>query len=144
MSGFPEGGFMGTRSVTAALCISLLAAGGAAFCYTRAETLQSEGRWLMARGTAQAAEYAQKLDGTLADAQLKTFTQRRAVLERAYLWQRGMLLGIMIAVLSSLSAYVLFLLKRLDDQLLDATGELNRAPASSLPTGPAFAPSAQR
>lgn len=135
---------MGTRSVTAALCISLLAGGGAAYCYTRAETLQGEGRWLMERGTAQATEYAQKLDGTLADAQLKTFTERRVVLERAHRWQRGMLLGTMVAVLSALSAYVLFLLKRLDDQLLDATGELNRQPVASPQPTPALTPSTQR
>ncbi|RKG54929.1 hypothetical protein D7X30_27580 [Corallococcus sp. AB011P] len=135
---------MGTRSVTAALCISLLFAGGAAFCYARAEALQAEGRWLMARGSAQASDFAQKLDGTSVDAQLKTFKERRGVMEKAHRWQRGMLLGIMAAVLSGLSAYVLFLLKRLDDQLLDATGELRRPQeASSLPT-PAFAPSVQR
>ena len=135
---------MGTRSVTAALCISLLFAGGAAFCYARAEALQAEGRWLMARGSAQASDFAQKLDGTSVDAQLKTFKERRGVMEQAHRWQRGMLLGIMAPVLSGLSAYVLFLLKRLDDQLLDATGELRRPQeATSLPT-PAFAPSVQR
>ena len=135
---------MGTRSVTAALCVSLLFAGGAAFCYTRAETLQAEGRWLLARGSAQATDFAQKLDGTSVDAQLKSFKERRGVMERAHRWQRGMLLGIMASVLSALSAYVLFLLKRLDDQLLDATGELRRPQeASSLPA-PALAPSVQR
>ncbi|MCY1045787.1 hypothetical protein OV208_31025 [Corallococcus sp. bb12-1] len=135
---------MGTRSVTAALTISLLFAGGAAFCYTRAETLQAEGRWLMARSNAQATDFAQKLDGTSVDAQLKTFKERRGVMEKAHRWQRGMLLGVMAAVLSALSAYVLFLLKRLDDQLLDATGELRRPQeASSHPT-PAFTPSVQR
>ncbi|RKH10264.1 hypothetical protein D7V97_14195 [Corallococcus sp. CA053C] len=135
---------MGTRSVTAALCVSLLFAGGAAFCYSRAESLQAEGRWLLARGSAQATDFAQKLDGTSVDAQLKSFKERRGVMERAHRWQRGMLLGIMASVLSALSAYVLFLLKRLDDQLLDATGELRRhQEASSLPA-PAFAPSVQR
>ncbi|RKG67599.1 hypothetical protein D7V80_15540 [Corallococcus sp. CA054B] len=135
---------MGTRSVTAALCISLLFAGGAAFCYARAEALQAEGRWLMARGSAQASDFAQKLDGTSVDAQLKTFKERRGVMEQAHRWQRGMLLGIMAAVLSGLSAYVLFLLKRLDDQLLDATGELRRPQEASSLSAPAFAPSVQR
>lgn len=135
---------MGTRSVTAALCVSLLFAGGAAFCYTRAETLQAEGRWLLARGSAQATDFAQKLDGTSVDAQLKSFKERRGVMERAHRWQRGMLLGIMASVLSALSAYVLFLLKRLDDQLLDATGELRRPQEASSLSAPAFAPSVQR
>ncbi|RKH41227.1 hypothetical protein [Corallococcus sicarius] len=135
---------MGTRSVTAALCVSLLFAGGAAFCYTRAETLQAEGRWLMARGSAQATDFAQKLDGTSVDAQLKSFKERRGVMERAHRWQRGMLLGIMASVLSALSAYVLFLLKRLDDQLLDATGELRRPQEASSLSAPAFASTVQR
>ncbi|CAM3220454.1 hypothetical protein G4177_27840 [Corallococcus sp. ZKHCc1 1396] len=135
---------MGTRSVTAALCISLLFAGGAAFCYTRAEALQAEGRWLMARGSAQATDFAQKLDGTSVDAQLKTFKERRGVMEKAHRWQRGMLLGVMAAILSAVSAYVLFLLKRLDDQLLDATGELNRPQSTSAHPTPAFTPSVQR
>ncbi|RKH64397.1 hypothetical protein [Corallococcus llansteffanensis] len=135
---------MGTRSVTAALCVSLLFAGGAAFCYSRAESLQAEGRWLLARGSAQATDFAQKLDGTSVDAQLKSFKERRGVMERAHRWQRGMLLGIMASVLSALSAYVLFLLKRLDDQLLDATGELRRTQEASSLSAPTFAPSVQR
>ncbi|MBJ6764258.1 hypothetical protein JGU66_26070 [Myxococcaceae bacterium JPH2] len=135
---------MGTRSVTAALCISLLAGGGAAFCYVRAEALQSEGRWLMARGSAQATEYAQLLDGTVADAQLKTFTERRVVLERAALWQRGTLLGILTAVLSALGAYVLFLLKRLDEQLQDAAAPLAPEPEDPRAPARAFTPSPQR
>jgi hypothetical protein len=130
---------MGTRSVTAALCISLLAAGGAAFCYTRADALQVQGQWLMERGTAQAQDYAQRLDATAADAQLKTFAERRTVLQQAHNWQRGMMLGVLASVLAAVGAYMLFLLKRLDEQLVDAMGELRPASppssASPEPTG---------
>jgi hypothetical protein len=115
---------MGTRSVTAALCISLLSAGAAAYCYTRSDALQVQGQWLMERGTAQAEDYANRLDGAAADAQLKSFAERRAVLERAHRWQRGMMLGIFASVLAAVSAYMLFLLKRLDDQLVDAMGDM--------------------
>ncbi|MFP2931475.1 hypothetical protein ACLESO_41070 [Pyxidicoccus sp. 3LG] len=123
---------MGTRSVMAALCFSLLSAGAAGYCYTRADALQVQGQWLMERGTAQAEDYANRLDGTAADAQLKTFAERRTVLHRAHRWQRGMMLGVLAAVLAAVSAYVLFLLKRLDDQLVDAMGELR--PSSSPPS----------
>jgi hypothetical protein len=138
---------MGTRSVTAALCISLLAAGGAGFCYVRADALQVQGQWLMERGTAQAQDYAQRLDATAADAQLKTFAERRAVLQQAHNWQRGMMLGVLASVLAAVSAYMLFLLRRLDEQLVDALGELRPAapPSSASPEPtPAFASSPQR
>lgn len=131
---------MGTRSVTVALCISLLSAGAAGYCYTRAEALQVQGQWLMERGTAQAEEYARRLDGTAADAQLKSFAERRAVLERAHRWQRGMMLGILAAALAAVCAYVLFLLKRLDDQLVDAMGELRPSAPPPEPASPEHAP----
>lgn len=139
---------MGTRSVTAALCISLLSAGAAGYCYTRADALQVQGQWLMERGTAQAEDYANRLDAKAADAQLKTFAERRAVLGRAHQWQRGMMLGILASALAAVSAYMLFLLKRLDDQLVDAMGEL-RPPSAppvhvSSDSAPAFASSPQR
>ena len=139
---------MGTRSVTAALCISLLSAGFAGYCYTRSDALQVQGQWLMERGTAQAEDYANRLDGAAADAQLKSFAERRVVLERAHRWHRGMMLGVLMAALSAVSAYMLFLLKRLDDQLVDAMGELRpSAPPSkhvSSEPAPAFASSPQR
>ncbi len=139
---------MGTRSVTAALCISLLSAGVAGYCYTRSDALQVQGQWLMERGTAQAEDYANRLDAKAADAQLKSFAERRAVLQRAHRWQRGMMLGILASVLAAVSAYMLFLLKRLDDQLVDAMGELRPSSSppvhvSSEPT-PAFVSSPQR
>jgi len=111
-----------TRGVVTALCLSLFAAGGAAYCYTRADALQVQGQWLMERGTAQAEDYAERLDGSAADAQLKTFAERRVVLEKAHAWQRGMMLGVLASALAAVCAYLLFLLKRLNDQLLGATG----------------------
>lgn len=127
----PEDVAMGTRGLTVALCFTLLSAGGAVYCYTRADALQVQGQWLMERGTAQAEEYANRLDGKAADAQLKTFAERRGVLEKAHLWERGMMLGVLAAAMALVGAYVLFLLKRLDDQLLDALGELRPTPPPS-------------
>ncbi|MCP3101322.1 hypothetical protein LZ198_20830 [Myxococcus sp. K15C18031901] len=127
---------MFTRSLTVALCITLLSSGAALYCYTRADALQVRGQWLMERGTAQAEDYATRLDGRAADAQLKTFAERRGVLEHAHLWQRGMMLSVLVSALSLVGAYVFFLLKRLDDQLLDAMGEL-RASAPSPGPSPA-------
>jgi hypothetical protein len=140
---------MGTRSVVAAVCISLLSVGGAGYCYVRAANLHSEARWLLERGNAQAIEYAQRLDNTLADEQLKTFATRRSVMERAHLWQRGQMLGVMAAVLSALIAYMLYLLRRLDSQIDEAATEAPlgaptaEAPASSESSSP-FVPSPHR
>ncbi|ADO72907.1 hypothetical protein [Stigmatella aurantiaca] len=141
---------MGTRSVVAAVSVALVSAGAAIYCYTRAEALHSEARWLLERGNAQALEYAQRLDSTVADEQLKTFSSRRSVMEKAHLWQRGQMLGVMGAALSILAAYMLFLLRRLDSQLDDATGEeFQQPPPSSSPpppskSPPAFVPSPHR
>jgi hypothetical protein len=132
---------MGSRSVTAAVCVALLSVGGAGYCYTRAADLNSQARWLMERGNAQALEYADRLDNSVADAQLKTFAERRAVMERAHLWQRGQMLGLMAGVLAALAAYMLHLLRRLDSQLDDASveapSELLSAPVPSSKAEPA-------
>lgn len=114
---------MGSRNVVAAILVSLVSLGGAGFCYSRAAALNSEARWLLERGNAQALEYAERLDNSVADAQLKTFAARRAVMERAHLWQRGQMLGLMAGALSALAAYMLYLLRRLDSQLDDAAVE---------------------
>jgi hypothetical protein len=114
---------MGSRSVVVAIGISLLSVGGAGYCYSRAQALHSEARWLLERGNAQAVEYAQRLDNSVADAQLKTFASRRSVMERAHLWQRGQMLGVMGAAIGLLVAYMLYLLRRLDSQLDDAAAE---------------------
>ncbi len=121
-----------------AICLSLLSAGGAAWCHQRSAAFQNEAEWLMARGNAQAEEYAQRFDGAVADAQLQTFAQRRAVMEKAHAWQRGMMVGVMATALGLVAAYALFLLKRLDEQLADAAPDLHEAPASQEPA-PALA-----
>lgn len=132
---------MGSRSVTAALCVAVLSAGAAGYCYTQAAELQSQARWLMERGNAQALDYAERLDNAVADAQLKTFAERRTVMERAHLWQRGQMLGLMAGVLAALAAYMLHLLRRLDSQLDDASveapPELLTAPVVSSKAEPA-------
>ncbi|MDY7224821.1 hypothetical protein [Hyalangium rubrum] len=120
---------MGTRSVVVAVSVSLLSLGCAGYCYTRSQALHGEARWLLERGNAQAVEYAQRLDNAVADAQLKTFAARREVMERAHLWQRGQMLGVMAAAISALVAYMLYLLRRLDSQLDDAAAE---APSESM------------
>ena len=114
---------MGSRSVVAAIGFSLLSVGAAGYCFTRSQALHTEARWLLERGNAQAVEYAQRLDNTVADAQLKTFAARRAVMERAHLWQRGQMVGVLAAAISALVAYMLYLLTRLDSQLDDAAAE---------------------
>jgi hypothetical protein len=111
---------MGSRSVVAAIMVSLLSLGCAGFCYASAAALHSEARWLLERGNAQALEYAEHLDNTVAEAQLKTFAARRVVMERAHVWKSGQMLGLMAGGLSALAAYLLYLLRRLDSQLDDA------------------------
>jgi hypothetical protein len=133
---------MGTRSVVVAVSLALFCAGAAVYCYTRAEALHSEARWLLERGNAQAIEYAQRLDSTVADEQLKTFSSRRSVMERAHVWQRGQMLGVMGTALSLLAAYMLFLLRRLDSQLDDATTDTFQPPLPPSPPPPSSSPSA--
>jgi hypothetical protein len=139
---------MGKGTVALTAAVSLMAGGGAAWCHVQARALQVEAQWLMERGRAQAEEYSERLDGAVADAQLKTFAQRRAVLERAHQWQRGEVLGVMAAALGLVGAYGLFLLKRLDDQLADALPEVHEreAPPASPEAARALAtaPSTQR
>ncbi len=127
---------MGSRSVVAAIGVSLLSVGAAGYCYTRSQALHSEARWLLERGNAQAVEYAQRLDNSVADAQLKTFAARRAVMERAHIWQRGQMLGVMAAAISALVAYMLYLLTRLDSQLDDAAAEAPAELTSSSSAAP--------
>ncbi|MFY0523898.1 hypothetical protein ACN28I_12260 [Archangium gephyra] len=129
-------------SVTTAVCVSLLTAACAAGCWYRAEQLRSEADWLLERGKAQASEFAQSFDDTLATQQLETFAKRRAVLERAHLWQRGQALGVMFAVMAGASAWVLSLMRRLDGELEEAHQELEEAKAAEpVPLGATVRPS---
>lgn len=117
-------------SVTTAVCVSLLTAACAAGCWYRAELLRSEADWLLERSKAQASEFAQSFNDTLATQQLETFARRRAVLERAHLWQRGQALGIMFAVVAAAGGWVLSLMRRLDGELEEAARELEEAKAA--------------
>ena len=104
---------MRSRSVAITLCIALLSAAGAVGCYVRTSELKREAGWLLERGNAQAAEYANTFNAAIVEEQLKTFEARRAILDRAHLWQRGQLLLILVTVIAAFSAYVLFLFHRL-------------------------------
>ena len=116
---------MQARSVVAAAFLSVASAGGAAACFYKAETLRNEADWLLVRSKAQAAEYSRSFDTQAAEQQLKTFSARRATLERAHLWQRGQMLATLLSALAAVATYALYLLKRLDDQLIDAESELH-------------------
>lgn len=110
---------MRSRSVAVAILFALLFAGGAVGSFFQAQKYRTEARWLLERGTAQAQQYAQTLDGTAADEQLSTLEQRREVLESAHLWQRLQLLCILASVIAAFSSYVFFLFRRLREQLLE-------------------------
>lgn len=108
------------RSLVVALSICALCAAGAVASYRKSFQLRTEASWLMIRGDAQGAEYAATLDGAIAEAQLATFEQRRAVLEQAHRWQRVQMLLILATVVAAICSYVLHLLHRLNRQLADA------------------------
>ena len=127
-------------SVTTAVCISLLSAACAVGCWYRAEELRSEASWLLERGKAQATEYAQSLNDALAKQELETFARRRAVLERAHLWQRGQALGVMLSVLAAASAWVLRLWRRLTGEL-DEVSEALEPSAEPVAVGASIRPS---
>ncbi|PTL78250.1 hypothetical protein [Vitiosangium sp. GDMCC 1.1324] len=121
---------MRLSSVTTAVCVSLLSAACAVGCWYRADLLRSEANWLMERGKAQASEYAQSFNDALATQQLETFAKRRAVMERAQLWQRGQEVGVLFAVAAAACAWMLSLLRRLNGELDDASEELETAKAA--------------
>lgn len=117
-------------SVTTAVCVSLLSAACAAGCWYRADLLRSDADWLLERSKAQASEYAESFNDTLATQQLETFAKRRAVMERAHLWQRGQSLAILIAVVAAACAWVLSLLRRLNGELDEASQGLEQEKAA--------------
>ena len=116
---------MRSRSVAISIAVALLCAGGAGGSFAMARSLRSEAEWLMARGNAQAQEYATTLDSEQAQHQLATFDQRRAVLERAHVWQRVQYLLTLSTVIALFVSYTFFLHRRLREQLLDATADLS-------------------
>lgn len=114
---------MRSRSMIIAAVISLLCAAGAIGSYLRASALRTDAAFLMLRGSKQAAEYAQSFDGSIAEQQLATFDQRRAVLDHARSWQVLQMLLVMCSVLAGFASYVFFLFRRLREQLVDALPE---------------------
>jgi hypothetical protein len=113
-----------------ALCVALLAGSGAVACHLRNSALRHEAGWLLERGNAQAAEYATTFDGAVAEAQLKTFEARRAILDRAHVWQRAQMLLILVAVIAALSGYLLYLLHRLRADLEELGPDVGPSPSS--------------
>jgi hypothetical protein len=111
---------MGARSVLVAAGCSLLTGAGAVACFLKTSQLRTEAGWLMARADAQAAEYSSTLDSAIAETQLATLELHRAVLQRAYTWQRLEMLLILAAVVSAFCAYFLHLYHRLRQQLDEA------------------------
>lgn len=104
-------------SVTTAVCVSVVCAAWALGCGWRAEQLHTEAAGLLERSRAQAHGYAESFDDTLARQQLESFAQRRGVLERAWLWQRGETLGILFAIMAAAGAWMLGLLRQLQEPL---------------------------
>ncbi|MDQ3264791.1 MAG: hypothetical protein M3Y59_14165 [Myxococcota bacterium] len=115
---------MRSRSVAVAILVSMLCAGGAVASFVQAQKLRTEANWLLARSAAQAQTYAETFDGSAAEEQLGTFEERREVLDRAALWQRAQMLLVLAAVIAAFSSYVLYLFRRLRDQLLDVADPL--------------------
>ena len=129
-------------SVKTAVCVSLLSAVGAGWCWHQAQGLRTEANWLLERGRAHATEYTQSLDDAVATQELETFAKRRVVLERAHVWQRGQMLGVLVAVLALASAWVLSVLRRLTGELDEASRDLEPAPrAEPVPVRAAIRPS---
>ena len=127
---------MRSRSVAVAILLSALCAGGAVASHLRAQEHRNQAQWLLARGNAQAEEYAATFDGAAADQQLGTFEHRRQVLDQAHLWHRLQLLAILASVIFAFSSYVLFLFKRLRDQLLDVGGAVPLPEEEPRPSAP--------
>jgi hypothetical protein len=120
---------MRSRSVALAVLMAVLAAGGAVAAHLRAHQLRTDAGWLFERGTAEAEEYSTTLDPRAAEAQLLTFDEHRQVLERAELWHRTEMLAILLAVVSAFSSYVLYLFRRLREQLVEASAHLEESSA---------------
>ena len=101
-------------SVTAAVCVSLPRGVRGGVLLPRGSGCARRRDWLLERSKAQASEYAESFDDTVATQQLETFAARRAVLERAHLWQRGQMLGLMAVAARRCALACCGLLRRLD------------------------------
>ena len=119
---------MRSRSVVLAGALTALSAVGAAASYLRANELRQQAEVLLARGNAEALEYASSFNGALAERQLATFPERRAQLEAAYGWERIQMLLVLTSVVGLFGSYVLYLFHRLREQLVDAAPDLASGP----------------
>jgi hypothetical protein len=125
---------MRSRSVTLAVSLAVLAVASALGSHLRSTHHQSEARWLLERGNAQAEEYAHSFDPAAADRQVQVFEARREVLSRVLLWQQLRLLFSLVAVVAGLCAYVLHLWRRLREDLDEAEAELEERGPSAFPS----------
>ncbi len=120
---------MRSRSVALAIFLTTLAAGAAIGCHFGAASYRSRADWLLERGNAEAAEYANSFNGALADKELATFEERRGLLEQARRWQMAQMLAVMASVVGVFGSYLLFLFAGLRDQLDEGTAELDESAA---------------
>ena len=116
---------MRSRSVAISIAVAVLFGVGAGGSFVQARKLRGDAEWLMARGNAQAQEYAATLDSEKAQHQLSTFAERRTVLERAHIWQRLQYLLTLATVVALFVSYTFFLHRRLREQLLDVSADLS-------------------
>jgi len=121
---------MRSRSVAAAVAVSVLFAGAGVYCFRRAALLRSEAAWTLVRGNAEDREFNSTLDAAAAERQLASLDHRRELLERAAWWQRTLLLSVLGCIGSALGAYLLFLFSRLRQQLADAAAPEAQPPGS--------------
>lgn len=119
---------MRSRGMALAMGLSVLCAGIAAGSYLRARALRTEAGWMLERGSAEGQQYADTFDGQAADSQLATLDQRHDLLDRAHVWQALQMLSVLASVVAAFSSYVFFLFRRLRDQLVEVTSDVELPP----------------
>ena len=119
---------MRSRGMALAMGLSVLCAGVAVGSYLRARALRTEAGWMLERGSAEGQEYAATFNGQAVDSQLSTFDQRRDLLDHAHVWQAVQMLAVLASVVFAFSSYVLFLFRRLRDQVLEVTSDVELPP----------------
>ncbi len=113
-----ETGEVRLRKLMVALIALGLSVAGAAFSSLRVSRLRTEASWLLATADAYAGDYGASLEGRFAEAELASFDQRRAVLERAHRWQRLEIACLLAAAAAAFTAYGLYLFRRASDDEL--------------------------
>ena len=116
-------GSLGSRAVTIALGLALAWGGTALLSYFKIRHLRSDAQFLLTRGNAEGAAYAQTFDGEIYQHQLETFERRRLALEKTFFWHRLFTISVLGTVIALFCGYLLFLLHRLREQLVDAVEE---------------------